>query len=625
MEEGTTVVSSFAETLATLAGWIPWWAPPALALALVGLGAGAIVGHAYRRQHRRIRWWPLHRRMRMHMWPGPGFAGRWVLARDYGLLRAWQTAKRCRPDLSWRAHLFGPREQVSVYHGRAQGLLFGLLRHKVRSSLDEHTLTLASPQPSSDYAVTQIWEAPGPVVSHTVGDRPLHSSAGYRAQRGRGEVLVFNPCGVGGTFGSTFKWPPITGCRDFRVAVRRAGYMVGAQTDQGLSPEEFWTDTGTMYLASLLHAADLVARDHNELVQDEQWAALLPEPLTMATIPHWTSTPNLLPYDLLRQHPDACPEAIEALLDFFRQTPLETRQRIMSTVARAVRFMADASITDTLIPRHGDVVFDAERFVRSSDALYLISPPSEGRSPVASLMAAFLGELVTARAKALEAHEDQCGPPVTMVLDQVTDSAPVPLGSWTSGTGRGIVLHLFTHSISALTARWGHEAAEEIVDNCALVKVWPTVKGQSRQWLIKKAGRVRLVDREQQTYKDRQGQDKTRTVKHEQWEDVLPEPGRDVPEGRMVALRRTKRPTVITPPQVWKDQRYARYPVENLTLPPVRHWYAPDARPRPQSRAQGHQEADSEAAPALAQDDQHAPEKRSLDSAPPLRGRSSPS
>ncbi|GAA1451198.1 type IV secretory system conjugative DNA transfer family protein [Nocardiopsis tropica] len=620
MDETPVVAASshtLGDSVSTLADLVPWWTLPLLAVLLFGASVGWVIYNGQHRQHRRTTW-PIYRRARLRMWPGPGFAGRWVLGRDYGLLRAWKVAKRRRPDLARRDRVFGPRGEISVYHGKAQGFLYGLGRHKVRSTFEDNSLTVAPPQEGKSVsAVPVIWDAPGAVVVNTIRGDLLRSSAGYRATLG-GEILVFNPANVG-EYGSTFKWNPVEGCRAFDVAVRRAGYMVEAQTSQGMSNADFWDDQGVMYLGPLLHAADLVMGDHDDLVQDEEWADLLPEPISMRTITHWISTASLVPYEILRRHPGASRSAAEALLRFFRETPLKTRQSIVTTLGRTLRFMLDESVSNMLVPRRGDITFDAELFVRSRDSLYLISPPPEGRSPVAPLMAAFLGELFTTAVAANERH--RFDRPLTMVLDEVANTVPVPLASWTSySAGSGITLHLYTQALSQFVTRWGRDAADEIVSNCKVVKIWPTVKGESRKLLDASTGKVRLVRKDKQEYQDRKGGTKSRTVRHETWEDALPHPGRDIPDGYVVCTLREKTPTVIQPPTFWKDKRFIDHPVENLTLPPVTQRHVPEAIP--ELLAQIHKDTVREGAtlpkPETNGTGGGGSEKRSPDKAPPL-------
>lgn len=567
---------TFGDSVSMLTDLISWWLLPALAVPMLGISLWGVVYNGQHRQHRRTRW-PIYRRIKLHMWPGPGFAGRWVLGRDYGLMRAWKVAKQRRPDLSRRDRWFGPRHQFSVYHGKAQGFLYGLGRHKVRSTFEDNSLTVAPPQEGKSVsAVPIIWDAPGAVVVNTIRGDLLRSSAGYRATLG-GEILVFNPGNVG-EYGSTFKWSPVEECRAFDVAVRRAGHMVEAETSQGMSNADFWDDQSVMYLAPLLHAADLVMGDHDGLVQDEEWADLLPEPISMRTITYWISTASLVPYEILRRHPGASRSAAEALLRFFRETPLKTRQSIVTTLGRTLRFMLDESVSNMLVPRRGDTTFDAEMFLRSRDSLYLISPPPEGRSPVAPLMAAFLGELFTTAVAANEKHQFER--PLTMVLDEVANTVPVPLASWTSySAGSGITLHLYTQTLSQFVTRWGREAADEIVSNCKVLKIWPTVKGENRKLLDASADKVRLIRKEKQTYQDQKSGVKTRTVQHENWEDALPNPGRDIPDGYVFCTLREKRPTIVQPPVFWKDRRFSAHRVENLVLPPVTQRHVPGAIP----------------------------------------------
>ncbi|GAA1463409.1 type IV secretory system conjugative DNA transfer family protein (plasmid) [Nocardiopsis exhalans] len=619
--EGSSVVASghtFGDSVATVVGMLPWWVLCLLGVALVGLLVWWFVYNGHHRQNRRTRW-PRYRRIRLHMWPGPGFAGRWILSRDYGLRRALRVAKRRRPDLGWRDRWFGPRSQVSVYHGKAQGWLYLLFRHKVRSSFEDNTLTLAPPQEfKSVSAVPTIWDAPGAAVVSSIRGNLLSDSAGYRATMG--EILVFNPAQVG-EYGSTFKWNPVEGCRDFNVAIQRAGYMVEAQTSQGLSNADFWSDQTVMYLAPLLHAADLVMGTPEALTEaDEGWADALAEPVSMRTITHWISTANtnLMPYEILRQHPGASRSAAEALVRFYKQTPEKTRDSIVVTVGRTLRFMLDETVSEMLIPRPGDATFDAEQFVRSTDTLYMISPPPEGRSPVAPLMAAFLGELFNIGVQANERR--RFDRPVSMFLDEVTNTVPVPLASWTSySAGSGIILHLYSQAVTQFVRRWGSEAADEIVSNCKVQKYSPSLKGESRKLLDTAAGRVRLVRKDKQDTTDRKGGTKTRTVTYESWEDTLPAPGRDIPDAYVFLTVREKMPTIIQLEYFWKSKRYTNYPVENLTLPPVTQRHIPEAIPElvPQILRNAVQQQSTTKA-------KHIPEKpdgRSPEEAPPLSRR----
>lgn len=413
-------------------GRAAWIAGAVAAAGLLLIGARVLAGRVI--HGRRARWLTFQRRLRWHLPPGPGWASGWALWRYHGLPAARRVARHARPSLSWLGlRMPGSWREYAAFDGWAPGWL---RRHRVYSPLESVRLTIAAPQEGKSAAAAgTILDAPGPVVATSIRGDLLAATAGLRARRG--QVHIWNPEGVGEA-GSTLSWNPVDGCQDMTVALRRADYMVEAVTAGGLADEDYWRTQARLVLAAYLHAAALAGGDLRDVYR-------------------WVLELDPAPVRILSGHPGAAPRALSQAIQY-REMPSRTRSGISTTINGTLRFMQHPAVMASLAPAPGEG-FDFEAFLAGPNTLYLVA--SDAVSPVSPLFTAILAELTTvARQLGAARSPGRLDPPLSLVLDEVANIAPVPAAQWaTWAAGSGIWMHLYAQAWAKLGERWGEHGA----------------------------------------------------------------------------------------------------------------------------------------------------------------------
>ena len=130
-----------------------------------------------------------------------------------------------------------------------------------------------------------------------------------------------------------------------------------------------------------------------------------------------------------------------------------TRKSIAATLTRVLKFMQLPACAEAVTTGDGSEGFDFEAFLASAGTLYLVAGDS-AVSPVPPLFAALVSELAyTARTAGR-----RLDPPLTVILDEAGNIAPVPVAAWSSwAAGSGIKLHVIAQAWAQLVQRWGHE------------------------------------------------------------------------------------------------------------------------------------------------------------------------
>jgi type IV secretion system protein VirD4 len=502
----------------------------------------AVYAHGLGQRRSRVSLW-IRLRLRVH--PGPGFATRWDLWRRYGKPSARKIAKHGRPSLIWRDRQFGPWQEYATYHGRAQGWLH---RWRVYSTFEDITLIIAPPQEGkSARAAGSIIDAPGPVVVTSIRGDLVANTAGLRQQRG--VIHTFNPEGVG-EYGSTFRWNIVAGCEDPVTAVRRAGNMVEAITNRGLSDAQFWEDQGSLVLSAYLHAAGLIGGN-------------------ITTVYQWLLERDERPVEILTRHPQAARNAAKQAEEFLSM-PERTQSGVITTLNRTLKFMQHPGVVDMLSPVAGEG-FDFVSFLTSKDTLYLIASDSK-TSPVSPLFVAFLAELTFhARMNKARTGSKRLDPPLTLELDELANIAPIPVDAWASwAAGSGIRINMYGQAWSQFVDRWGTEGSETIwqAAKCKVIFTAGSEKTLNEK-VSDMCGQVRVREADE-IYNDRNN--RARKRRHYSDIDVLPVADvRKLPDDRAVVIRRNARPTIVRTEQVWKrkDVRRWQRSGEQVILPPV--------------------------------------------------------
>jgi type IV secretory pathway TraG/TraD family ATPase VirD4 len=526
-------------------------------VALGGVGsaiAGTVVAIRRAGGARRRGWLSLWIRLKLHIHPGPGFATRWDLWRRYGKPAARKVARHGRPSLTWSQLQFGRWQEYATYHGRAQGWIH---RWRVYSTFEDITLVISAPQEGkSARAAGDILDAPGPVVATSIRGDLIAATAGLRARLG--VLHIFNPEGVG-AYGSTFAWNIVAGCEDPRTAIRRAGHMVEALTNRGLSDADFWTDQASLILSAYLHAAGLIGAN-------------------IRTVYAWIMEKSEEPVGILTGHPQAAENAA-LQVNSYLEMPERTRSGVITTLNRVMKFMTDPAIVDMLCPPVGEG-FDFDSFLTSKDTLYLVAADT-ANSPVSPLFVAFLAELTHhARLHPSRTGAKRLDPPLTLILDEVANIAPVPVANWaTWAAGSGIRMNLYVQAWARVEERWGKEGAATLWQS-AKTKVIFTAGSEDAlcELVSTMCGKVRVIT----GYDVHEVNGKKHRKPRYETIDVLPAADvRQLPDGRAIVIRRNARPTIVRAEKYWDraDVKAYKRSGQNVYIAPPVQRSIPQVRP----------------------------------------------
>jgi hypothetical protein len=472
---------------------------------------------------------PFAARVRLRMRPGPGWAGRWELWRAHGRPVARTVARHARPSLTRSKLRFGRWQEYATFIGWAQGWV---IRWRVYAHLESLILMIAAPQEGkSQAAAGQVIDAPGPVVATSIREDLIRATAALRARLGW--VHIWNPEHAGAC-ASTFAWDLVSGCADVTVAVvRRAGPMVEAVTAKGLDTEAFWNDQASMVLAALLHAAALGGGD-------------------IWHVHAWAGGEDDTPLRILNAHPGAS-RAARDHLELYLSLSDRTRQSIATTLARVLKFLQLPACAQAVTTPAGEAGFDFAAFVASRDTLYLVAADA-ATSPVTPLFAALIAELAhSARQAGAASPAGRLDPPLTGVLDEVANIAPVPVAEWASwAAGSGLRLSLIAQSYAQLKKRWGEDGAAVIWQCCKTKVIYGATSEDELCAMVERAcGSVRVRTTERENGRLRRG--------HEEI-PLLPAAAlRMLPAGRAVVIQGRAAPVIVRVEQARRRADYKRH------------------------------------------------------------------
>jgi len=357
-----------------------------------------------------------------------GFAGVAVISR------------RAQPGLATRRQMRAALAGGDA--GKPYGAYLGLA---VALRGEDCALTIAPARAgkTTRLAVGRIVDAPGAVVATSTKSDLVHLTASARPGRRRSHV--FDPDRLL-HWPNLCRWDIVAGCDDVREALTRARAMVAARPLQAGRNSSFFEGASETVLRCLLHAAAL-------------------EQLSMRDVLAWARDfTDERPYEILRTHPAAAPGWLEDLRKFARAGAPETVSSTAMSLGLVLKALADEHVLDLLCPEPGDGL-DVDAFVAAgADTLYLISEGGDGIS-TAPLVTAFASAVVTAARRQSQSRPGgRLDPPLTLVLDEAANVAPLPdlplLMS--DGGGRGMTTWAFVQSFAQLRARWGRDGAESI-------------------------------------------------------------------------------------------------------------------------------------------------------------------
>ncbi|MFD0886421.1 type IV secretory system conjugative DNA transfer family protein, partial [Streptosporangium algeriense] len=464
-----------------------------------------------------------------------------------------------RPSLTWRDRWFGPRAAYSVYLGRARP--WG---RPTYATLKDVTLTIAAPQQGkSAAAVGRILDAPGPVIVTSIRGDLIAMTAGVR--QSLGHLHVFNPAGVG-DWGSTLRWNLVAGCKDPKVAVRRASYLVGGMQSSAVSDASFWADQAILTLAGYLHAGALAQ-------------------VTLRTVHQWIVERDDTAMYVLTHHKGAHPESRLAVAEYLA-LPDRTQASVATTIRGCLRFLSNPNAAASVEPRSHAELFDIDQFLDGQDTLYLVAPAAS--SELAPLFLALVCEIFDrATTEGSMTRSEAIDPPLTMVLDEVANICPIPVDSWTThAAGSGVILHLIGQAWSHFQERWGEHGAE-VIWQASTCKILYTASSdvEMLERISRLAGDVRVqtgVERISEG-KNAKGEAQHRTRPTYERVPVLPPSAmRQLPPWHAVVILADRQPTIVQVERGWLRKDYKAWVKSGraIQLPGVTTvWPIPEPQP----------------------------------------------
>lgn len=289
--------------------------------------------------------------------------------------------------------------------------------------------------------------APGAVVSTSMKAEVL--AATHVARSVRGKCWLFDPGGAtvpAGVIG--LRWNPLCDVHDWDCARSVAARLTGpARAGAGASHQgDHWTDRAETWLSVLLYAARLSTREGD-----------------LPALARWSMNPTAAGPEceailiVAGQDGDDGATIAATLLDSLLNVPDRERESIASTLGRIMNIYTSAAALRCGINPN----FDVHAFVRSTDTVYITAPVDRQRD-YAPLIAGFLESVRLAQyhsRQAVDMGAETQTAPVTFVLDEAANTAPIPLPNVVSEAGgQGLHLVVAFQDLSQARARWGPAA-----------------------------------------------------------------------------------------------------------------------------------------------------------------------
>ncbi|MEU3625702.1 hypothetical protein BS329_38635 [Amycolatopsis coloradensis] len=365
-------------------------------------------------------------------------------------------------------------------------------------------------------AVPRVLAAPGAVVA-TANKPDLYRDTWLYRQK-LGTVWRFDPQQVTRAV-QTFWWNPLRLVVDDESARQLAAQFVQAIVPNG--GDKFWTDAAADLLSALFLAAAL-----NGLTLREVW--------------RWLNAPtDDEPVRLLEDR--GAGSVAESLRGTLVLHP-ETRDSIFQTARTGASCLRNPNILKWVTRQPGLPEFQMRDFVRSTDAMYLMSKDSAGAA--APLLAGFLDQLFDVCQDEAERHGDRLPVPVTAVLDEVGNIAPwdrLPKVASFAGS-IGVLIIAILQSWAQGKKVWG-DVGMEMLYGAATVKVFGAGIDDDRlmQRIAQAIGKHDVFQRST-TYSDG-GHSETSSP---QERDALPPDAvRAMPKGTALVFATGRRPVLI--------------------------------------------------------------------------------
>jgi type IV secretory pathway TraG/TraD family ATPase VirD4 len=360
--------------------------------------------------------------------------------------------------------------QLREFNANSGGRLYaGAVPGGLAMADPQHALLVLGPPRSgktSAVAVPNVLCAAGAAIVTSTKADVLVATVATRSQLGRcwlmdpsGSIRP-DPRGV-----TRLRWSPVSAASTWDESLIVARAMTGAARPAGRHSESaHWTERAEALLGPLLHAAWLSGEG-------------------IETVLGWTLRHEIDPAKaVLYAH------GVQVAADVLGGIAA-TDRRELSGIWSSLAGVLAAYRSDSVLDNSAAVNFDPDAFVRSNDTVYICAP-GRHQDLTAPIVVGFL-EQVRASAYATRAALDEgpAGPPVTMVLDELANIAPLPdlPGLVSEGGSQGVLTVGCLQDLSQARVRWG-QAAEGFLSLFGTKLVLPGIGDLSTLELVSRLG-----------------------------------------------------------------------------------------------------------------------------------------
>lgn len=338
---------------------------------------------------------------------------------------------------AWRPELTLPEMRANLAANGPQ-LYVGRSDHGLVWAGPQQALLVLGPPRSgktSSLVVPNVLAAPGPVLVTSTKPDVLQATLAARSQLGHCWLLdptgsTQPPPGV-----SRLRWSPVQPSLSWEEALVTARVMTAAARPQShLGESAHWSERAEALLAPMLHAAALAGAGVRQVLT---WA-----------LRHDIHTPM----GVLAAAGGPADIAVEVLAGI-----LATEERERSGIYSTAAGVLSAYRSWHALELAAQPNFDPASFPGRSDTIYVCAP-ARYQALMAPVVVAFLEQVRASTYRAAAAGA--LGLPVTFVLDEVANVAPLPdLPAMVSeGGGQGLLTMACLQDLSQARQRWGRAA-----------------------------------------------------------------------------------------------------------------------------------------------------------------------
>ncbi len=364
-----------------------------------------------------------------------------------GTFKAW-LRNPITETQGWATIMYEPVDNYASKLG-VSNLGWKFLQHNA------HVLRISGPRSGKSEGLNhRIIEHRGPVIATSTRAELVHVTRELRYRVGM--TYVFNVGGVG-NLPSDLRWSILAGCKDMRVAMRRARDLYGPiqqNTERGA-----WDVKAVNVLGPLLY---LAAHLGYGIQAVEAWSS--PGSMDESRKMFFEHIqPNLM------RIKDTAARLSLGGLETFYATNDRTRTSITSSLTPVLAWIKDENMNDLGNAKVGS--FDVVRQILDANATVYILGGGEEADPSAPLMRALVAEIVyQARREAERRPGGRLTPALLLALDEVPLTCPGPIDKWVADMGgRGIVLDMVAQARSQLDDLWGQAGRSIIMAGCHVV------------------------------------------------------------------------------------------------------------------------------------------------------------